>query len=191
MKPQEIKDIFLTYYGQLFAFANHYLHDRQAAEDVVQDVFCRLLELRDEEPDDIRSMKSYLYQCTRNKTLDYLKGLHIRQNLEDNAERNEKLDEYVDNLLISRVDGDYDYHLLIKTVDDIIATFPPRTKSVFLLSRVNNLSNKEIAEHYCISVKAVEKHITKALSILREGLIDGKIILPLYGSFIKQISKKR
>ena len=54
---------------------------------------------------------------------------------------------------------------------------PPQTREVFMMSRFQNKSNKEIAESMNISVKSVEYHITKTLKVLRVALKD---YLPIF-----------
>lgn len=173
MKDEDFRKIFLEYYSQLCNFALRYVHDNDVVEDIVQDVFCRLIE----DHSDVRwdTLRSYLYQSTRNKSIDYLRNANNQTDTlnDDNARI---LDEYVDQIIINRGEQNVDYEILLNAVYDIISSFSPRTKEVFLMSRRQNLSNKEIAERLQISVKAVEKHITQALSVLRKDLVDDKLI---------------
>jgi RNA polymerase sigma-70 factor (ECF subfamily) len=55
-------------------------------------------------------------------------------------------------------------------VSDAIQKLPEKCRQVFLLSRSEELSNKEIAERSGISVNTVEQHMRKALRLLRNGL---------------------
>ena len=57
-------------------------------------------------------------------------------------------------------------------VDKALASLPEQTRDVFIRSRYNNQSHKEIAEALGISTKTVEFHITKALKVLRVALKD-------------------
>ena len=57
-----------------------------------------------------------------------------------------------------------------KALEEAISKLPERCREVFVLSKVEELSNKEIAEKLNISVKTVEVQTTKALSRLREEL---------------------
>ena len=61
-----------------------------------------------------------------------------------------------------------------KLLDKAINDLPPVCQQVFRLSRFSDLSNREIADELDISVKAVEKHITKAFKVLRESLLPYK-----------------
>lgn len=114
-------------------------------------------------------MRSYLYTCTRNRAIDYLRNAgNQHERLDDYLNRSE-LDSYVDNLLIQRVE-EYDYRVLLGEVRSAITTLPVKTKRVFLMSRVQSMSNKEIASSLGVSVKAIEKHMTKAIALIRDHL---------------------
>ncbi len=58
----------------------------------------------------------------------------------------------------------------ISLLNAVLDQLPPRCKEAFLLSKYNKLKYKEIAEEMGISVKTVEIHISKALSVLRKNL---------------------
>ena len=57
-------------------------------------------------------------------------------------------------------------------IEQIMNNLPPKCKQVFSMSRVDQLSNKEIASLLDISIKTVEAQITKALKIFRKKLIN-------------------
>ena len=57
-------------------------------------------------------------------------------------------------------------HRIFKIVDGL----PPKCQEIFRMSRVNGLSNKEIAEKFQISIRTVETQISNALKVLRKKL---------------------
>ena len=59
---------------------------------------------------------------------------------------------------------------MTKALDEAIATLPEKCREVFILSKVEGLKNREIAEKLNISEKTVERHMSIALSRLREEL---------------------
>lgn len=179
MDNKDFNDLFLKYYGLLCAFAYRYVHDIHAVEDIVQDVFCKFIE-RQGEIRHKEAIRIFLYQCTRNKALDYLKKINNHEEFMNNYGEKKKLDCYIDNLVINRGEEKYDYDILLNTTWRIISSLPQKTKEIFILSRKENMSNKEIANQLNITVKAVEKHITKALSILRQELHNNKLISFLF-----------
>ena len=168
--------LFEDYFRSLVTYSYRYVNDWSVGEDIVQDVFMALWINRDkidfEEP-----IKPYLYRATYNRSINYLNSVSVQRRV-DHADM---LDELIDREILS-----YNQHdnLLLKEIEEEITSFvgtlPEQRRRVFLLSREENLKNKEIALRLNISEKAVEKHITKALSDIRThltetGLISGLI----------------
>ncbi len=174
------EDLFHIYYCSLLAFANKYTNDRQASEDIVQDVFMALWMKRDtinfNDP-----IKPYLYKATYNKSITYLNSLQENVNID---EQNIKL-----QLQQKIISFDLQDSLLLKEVsEEIIScvdTLPEQCRKVFLLSRGQGLKNKEIALQLNISEKTVEGHISKALAEIRSHLrkLD---LMPLAGYILYQ-----
>lgn len=163
--------LFHTYYGPLLAFAQTYVLDRQAAEDVVQDVYMEVWVKKDL-IDFSLPIKPYLYKSVHNKSLNYLKNKAFTESLEsmpfDLLIREEMLSyESMNTVLVDEIANE------IKTC---IEHLPAQCRNVFILSREENLKNREIAERLAISEKAVEKHISKALCLLRSHLKATKLI---------------
>lgn len=169
MDKEKFDNIYIKYYGPLCAFVYKYIHDTKIVEDIVQDVFCQLIEKNEDLHKE--TIGSFLYQSTHNRAINYLRSAHNRQDPIDS------LDLYVDSLIVRQADEDYDYHRLLILFHKALMILPPKTRKVFLLSRKRNMSNKEIAAHLNVSLKSVEKHISKALSILRSKLLEKELIL--------------
>lgn len=170
-RDHDFNRVFQKYYSELCVFAYRYVCSREASEDIVQELFCHFLESdtifrHDEEGG---SLRSYLYTCTRNKAIDYLRNAgNNHERLDDYLNRTE-LDTYVDNLLVYRTE-EHDYRVMLGEIRSAISILPLKTKRVFLMSRMESMSNKEIASSLGVSVKAIEKHMTKAIAIIRDHL---------------------
>ena len=136
---------FRKFSPRLEAFAQKYTNDTNEAEDIVQDVFW-------------------------NSCLNYLKHRQIADTVQqripdtETAERLYAADFVPDpsSLLMQKELSD--------SIDQIMEELPPKCKEAFVLSRLNGLKNREIAEHMAITEKVVEKHITRALKRFRDGL---------------------
>lgn len=167
-RNREFDLLFKKYYSELCIFACRYVASKDVAEDIVQELFCCFLEsgtvFRHEDGE--TSVRSYFYTCTRNRAVDWLRNAGNRHGrLEDYAHSIE-LESYVENMLINRME-EYDYRVLLSEINRAISTLPVKTKRVFLMSRAENMSNKEIAVSLDVSIKAIEKHMTKAISLIR------------------------
>jgi RNA polymerase sigma-70 factor (ECF subfamily) len=157
-----LRFFFDKYYHNLCNYVNLYVHDQQVAEDIVQEIFIYLWEKRES----IRmntSVKSYLFQASRNKFLN-----HIRD-----SKKHKEINEIVTSAIDTTFDPD-DNQLIAGQLEDLIVSsidqLPPRCREIYQLHRNGDLSYKEIAIRMNISVKTVENQMTIALKKLKEQL---------------------
>ena len=161
--------IYTENYHSLVAYARRFVLSEEEARGVIQDVFVRLWEIREDLPDDLQ-IKNYLYVSVRNRCLDILRH---RKNV--NRFLEEKFREVSRRSLEMPPGAEEPLEALItrETEEKIIATIdalPPKCKEVFKLSRFEGMKNKEIALQLGLSIKTVETHISHALSELRAAL---------------------
>ncbi len=154
------EQIFREHYEGLVAFATRYVQATAIAEDVVQEVFYKIWN-RADTLNINTSLKSYLFGAVRNACLNYLKHQKVEQ-----AWRAAELAK--DQFL--RQDDALELDELKTQIDQAIDSLPERCRAVFLLSRYEDKSYKEIAAQLDISVKTVENQMGKALKQLREAL---------------------
>jgi RNA polymerase sigma-70 factor (family 1) len=157
--PSMFQVIFNEYYPALTVFARKFLVDNDMAKEVVQDMFVQLYEKR-ESLIIQTSLKSYLYQSVRNGCLNRIKQDKIHQKHHEEILKSGQEDiEWTDQMEQTELE---------KKVYSIISGLPPKCRQVFLLSRQEDLSNREISEKLSISIRTVETQISKALKVLRE-----------------------
>lgn len=172
-------EIYTSYYKKSFFFAKSYVHDDLAAEDIASESLIKLWEkLKTEQIDYIEPL---LLTILKNKALDYLKHEEVKRTaFESMADWHQQ--EL--SIRISTLESCDPNEIFSDEVESIIREtlklIPEQTQRIFLLSRFENKSNKEIAELMGISVKGVEYHISKALKALRITLKD---YLPLFYFF--------
>ncbi|MCE5345519.1 MAG: RNA polymerase sigma-70 factor [Bacteroidales bacterium] len=170
-KIEAYEELFFKYHGRLVLFARKFTGDLQSAQDIVQDAFLIIWEKSDTLSIN-SSPKAYLFQAVKNSCLNYIRHLNTCQTTEDKLNLKISLSE-------KSVYSDFNdpYYSLLELeiqqkIEEIINTLPEKCLEVYKLSRQNNLHNKEIAEKLGISVKMVEKHISKALSVLKSELSE-------------------
>lgn len=163
---QSNKDAFTTlynrYWKQVYNFSRLYLTSQSVAEEVVQEVFIKVWESRDfvREED---NFKGLLFIITRNLIFN----LHRKSVNED----------FYRMTVLSAMEDSYDIEEEIETknlseyIDLLIAELPPRRREIFILSRKEHKSYKEIALLLDISEKTVENQISEALKYLRKNII--------------------
>ena len=172
-------EIYTSYYKKSFFFAKSYVHDDLAAEDIASESLIKLWEkLKTEKIDYIEPL---LLTILKNKSLDYLKHEEVKRTAFESM-----VDWHQQELSIriSTLESCDPNEIFSDEVESIIREtlklLPEQTRRIFLLSRFENKSNKEIAEQMGVSIKGVEYHISKALKALRITLKD---YLPLFYFF--------
>ena len=165
-KEEAFAYVFRMYYSPLLNYAGRILKDVEAANDVVQECFCRLYERRRELRKELQ-VRPYLYKSVYNACMDAIK----HQKVESNYINQELLDFYFSKVVETPeaeqalLDED-----LKGAIQDAINKLPERCREIFVLSKVDGLSNKQIAEQLNISMKTVEAQMTTAFVRLRKEL---------------------
>jgi RNA polymerase sigma-70 factor (ECF subfamily) len=153
--------IFRNYYPELCRFVLRYLPDKLIAEEVIQDLFCKLW-FRREELIINTSLKSYLFRAAVNFSLN-----HIRH-----QEMQRKYVDYVgfevdDVSAGSPEDADDELSGLFHKA---LLELPEKRREIFEMSRFEGLKYHEIAKKLGINIKTVETQMTRALEFMRNYL---------------------
>ena len=164
--------IYITYFPKLLRFSHFYILSEEEAENIVQDIFADLWS-RMEILDGIQNIDAFLFTLVKNKCIDYL-----RRQLSTGNKKHKLLDvtgkEYefklfslqqVDEALLSVDDVE-------KLLQNAIEKLPERCREIFVLSRIDGLKNREIAEQLQISVRTVENQMAIAIRKLKSELRD-------------------
>lgn len=157
--------LFDRYWRSLLSSALKVLNDEQAAEDVVQEVFIDLWNRRADLK--ITNLKGYLHTAIRYQTAKLISRTKFTA---DHEEVLQSVEAYTNPERGLHLDD------LNNQIDASLSKLTPRCKEIFVQSRFENLSNKEIAERNGISIRTVENYLTSALSELRLTLGNGSAI---------------
>lgn len=159
----EFEKVFKANFKNLHSYAYTIVHDDVMAEEMVQNVFCRLWEKR--EQIQIReSVGAYLYRSVYHESLNYLKHLKVR----------DAYQTYVINQMADSNNAAYEIELseLEDRLDVALKELPEKCRTIFQMSRFEELRYQEIADKLDIPVKTVENQMGKALKLLRLKLVD-------------------
>lgn len=159
---------YQLYHRQLYQFLQAYCRDHDLAEEMVQCSFLKIWEKR-HRIDVEKSMKNWIYTLAKNLLIDQLRQRRSQEKVWDNHPPAVEEDYSTLNQIIY---ADYQ-----RVVSSGLLRLPARNQEVFDLSRAQQRSNKEIAEQLNISVKAVEKHLTKTLRFLKGFLKDQQLLV--------------
>lgn len=156
--------IYDHFWEEFVIYALKLLHDKEAARDVVQEVFCKVWFNR--EKIDISNPKGYLLRAVKNGTIDYIRK-HQLKFCDEQFLVNEKARNNIE-----------EHTNLSDTTNQIklwADKLPDKSKEVFYLSRFDHLSNDEISKQLNITKSTVEWHISKSLKFIRMSM-SGKNI---------------
>lgn len=160
---QDEKKWFKAIFDEHHDYIRNYLYylsgDAELSDDLVQDVFLTIWEKRESVKRE--SILPFLFTIARHLYFKShrRKAIHLKffSNWEEPAKE---------------VSADFSMELkeFDQRLQSAISNLPEKTRTAFLLSRMDDLSYAEIAQRFGLSVKAIEKHISKAKKILREKL---------------------
>lgn len=169
------EQMFKTHFKRLHAYAFTILRDEMEAEETVQQVFFKIWE-RNENLSLTGSVTAYLYRAVHNESLNYIKHqkvksshqLHVAYSMKNEVEHPAK------KVLAGELE---------KKIHLALNELPEQCRTIFQMSRFDELKYREIADKLGISVKTVENQMGKALKILRVKLVDFLTFILLFIHF--------
>ena len=168
--------VFERYSKQLYRFSWSYLKSKDAAEDIVQEVFSKVWSNRESLKTDT-SFQSYLFTIAINAI-----RLHFNKLSRLNELKHDILIDFSD--LKQEFDNRSDYQVLLDMLDELIKQMPEKRRAVFIKKKIEEKSMKEISEELQITVKTVEFHISEAMKFLKSEFeklqIQGLVFFHLF-----------
>ena len=153
-------EIYDRYALALLGHAYNKTRNRDEAKDIVHEVFTILWAKR--EVLQIDYLAGYLFRSVRNIILNNIAHRAVQDKFIQSMEKFAASHEIPDHLVREKQ--------LSAIIEQEMAALPPKMREVFVLSRKEHLSHREIAELLGISEQTVSKHVTNALKILRVKL---------------------
>lgn len=154
-------EIYRRHRDHLVSKAYRKLASRHLAEDLVQDIFISLYMRRASLEISI-PLRGYLYKSLKYKILNELRAYSHQSRYRQFI--------FFDHFCKIDSANYLETRELYSRLNHTVARLSPKCKTVFLMSRKENQSHKVISENLNISVSTVEKHIVKALKIMRNSL---------------------
>ncbi|WP_231635063.1 RNA polymerase sigma-70 factor [Pedobacter sp. PACM 27299] len=174
--PQSYDDaafeqLFKLHYKALHAYAFVILKDHDTAEEMVQGMFMKFWEKR-EMLQISTSVKAYLYKCIHNDCLNYLKHEKIKFKHQEHTMNNVFASSEPASAKVEMND-------LKNNLSIAMNELPEQCRTIFQMSRFEELKYREIADQLGLSIKTVENQMGKALRILRLKLSDFLVLILL------------
>lgn len=155
--PQIFQSVFNAHAESVRNFLYFRCKDLTRAEDLTQEAFLKLWQNRHKVPQ--AKAKSYIFTVANNLFLDEVKHLKVVFKYQQQHKVANTTSESPQYVLEEK-----EFHARLQAA---VSQLPEKSRVVFLMNRVEKLSYKEIAERLEISVKAVEKRMSRALKTLR------------------------
>jgi len=178
------ESLFYSLNNRLIKFCILYVHQKEAAEEIVSDVFVKCWEGR-RSLTGIINPETYLFVCVKNQSLNYVKkysNIHLVQ-----IESSDKV-EFINTYDPERELERKELHFLL---DQAISKLPQQACIIFKLIKEDGMKYKEVAEILNISPRTVQTQLFRAIkklsAILSEHQLSGKstnsatIITPIIG----------
>lgn len=164
--------LYYKYSDRLYNFAFRFVSDEHTAQDIVHEAYGTLWEKFEGKEND--AWQALLFRIVRNRSIDTLRHQSSLRIVSLTDSFRNVCDEglYQMDFAVNDSDRKTIYDELTANIHSIMGKLPDRCREVFMMSRFQNMKNKEIAAALKISEKAVEKHIHKALTVFRKEL-DG------------------
>lgn len=154
--------LYSAHLGNLYRYIFLFTKSKEETEEILQEIFIKIWENREKLPE-IDSMENYLFRFARNKLLDNIRHLQIRQRVLSEIKRTKDASE-------TTTSDQCTYREYYRLVQQAIEKLPPKRKLIFRLNIENGLSQDEIALQLNISKSVVQKQIYRASHFVREYL---------------------
>lgn len=164
-------NIYQEYKPRFVRFAKTYVYDIDIAEDIVMDSFIYYWENR--KNIEQTNIPAYILVSVKTRCLNYLKRKENRSKIEKYISEKDSWELDIKIATLEACNPEQLFHDEVQElISKTLASIPKQSREIFIKSKYENLSNKDIATHFGLSVKSIEYHITKTLKVLRTNLKD-------------------
>ena len=125
------EEIYNDFFGVIYHLSLQYLHNEKISEEIVQDSFMKLWEIRDTLNEQF-NIRNFLYTITKNNCLNYLRNQKIALRHQENIKYLEMQFNYE---ALEKLGNYLEFEALRKKIDQAIAALPEEIRETFLLSR--------------------------------------------------------
>lgn len=157
----DLKEVYDQHFESLRGFLYYKTGDIELAEDLVQEVFIKIWQKRA----DIKkeTIKSLLFTIGNNLMINHYKHKQVVMGHQGDVIAQNKTEFKSPQFVLEEKEFE-------AKLNAVIEALPDGCREVFLMNRIDKLKYDEIAERLELSVKAIEKRMSKAISIIKEHL---------------------
>ncbi len=172
---EALKIIYQKYWQPLFLSAYNILKDKEACEDIIQEIFIQLW-LKRERLTITTSLSAYLFTASRYQVFHHIKKSAGRTELFEDLEERFSTDAPDVPLYVKELN---------ERINTAVESLPEKCRIIYRLSREHHLSYKAIADHLQISPKTVENQLSISFKKLRDAL--GDILIFFLSCYISRV----
>jgi RNA polymerase sigma-70 factor (family 1) len=165
-----LRCLYDRYWGKIYDYTFGKVGNQDTAEDIVQDIFIDLWNRRERLM--IGRLESYLYMSAKNQIIDVIRKSIIRKHHEDSS-----YSAYFPSGKNLDIEEDMAYKELREAIQGGLELLPDKTREIFRLNRLDELSPREVSILLDIPLRTVEYHITHALRTMKVYLRDYLVLL--------------
>ena len=169
--------IFKRYGDRIYGFALSYLKSTEEAEEITQDVFLKIWENRSKLKNE-SGLKSYIFTIAYHDMCKLFRKKEIHAKFLDETSNQHSASANLEEQL--------EYKATLEEIDRLIGKLPEKQKQIFLKSRKEGKSTREISEEMKLAPGTVDNHISDALKFLRKHISDNNFSLLLFFSIFIQ-----
>lgn len=154
------KTLFDEYWEAMFCKANSILRNRDVAQDIVQEIWINLWNQR--ENLEVSNFEAYIFRSVSYGCYKYLRDIKF----------NTSQLKVIDSLIFTRseIENQHNIEATQLIIDKALKELSPRCRQIYKLSRLEDVTNKEIALRLGISKRSVENQVSIALKVIRHHL---------------------
>jgi RNA polymerase sigma-70 factor (family 1) len=165
---QAFSEFVRRYWKKAYQITYSKVRSQTVTEEIVQDLFTMLWDKRSTLS--ITHVYAFIFTCIRNKSINYIESQLVRKKY-----------WYYYKMFVPQQEESttrtVEFNELMEAVETCVETLPEKSRSVFRLSRLEGVPNREIAERLNLSEKSIEYHLTKSLKIMRLALRDFTLVI--------------
>ena len=165
----DLNFLYQAHHLLVYNVALQYVQNVEDAEEITQDVFVKVhhsLEGFNQKS----SVKTWMYRIAINQSLDYIKKKNSQKRFFIFGNRSQNEHEYLNVSSFEHPGIDLEQKEESELLFKVINTLPENQKTAFILSKIDGLSNPEVAEIMELSVSAIESLVFRAKNSLKEKL---------------------
>ena len=159
------RQIFDALFSNLTKFSFSFVHSKEAATEIVDELFVQLWVKRDDIMK-INDLRVYLYTATKNASLNYISKKAKQIELEPYENLQVQMTDVVspEQIMITKE--------ILQKIKEAIDSLPPRCKLIFKFVREDGLSYSEVAEILGLSIKTIDSQMVIAVARIRAKLMN-------------------